>query len=76
MLKMDQIHAIRWKYHREGLSQREIARQLGCSRNTVKKYINHLEPVYRRKKKHSSPVRDEAEKVVARIINEWEGKTT
>jgi transposase len=76
MLKMDPINAIRWKYHREGLSQREIARQIGCSRNTVRKYINQPEPEYRRKKKHSSPVKDEAEKLVETVITEWKGKET
>ena len=35
---MDQYKLIRKKAVEEGLSQREIARQLGISRNTVAKY--------------------------------------
>lgn len=73
---MDLVHAIRWKFYREGISQRDIAKQLGCSRNTVKKYLGQAEPAYRRKKKHASPVRDKAEVLIETIIKEWENKTT
>ena len=30
-----------WVLHRQGLSQRDIARKLGISRNTVKKYLEN-----------------------------------
>ena len=76
MLEMDLVHAIRWKFHKEGLSLREIAVQLGCSRNTVKKYISQAEPAYRRTKKHSAPIRDKAERRIAALIEKWENDTT
>lgn len=76
MLKMDLIQVIRWKYYQERLSQRQIAKEMGCSRNTVKKYIHQPEPEYRRKKKHAAPVREKAEKLVSTVLSEWQNKTT
>lgn len=76
MFEMDPVHAIRWKFYQEGISQREIARQLKCSRNTVKKYVEQTKPAYRRTKKHAAPVRDKAERLVETIIAEWQDNTT
>jgi len=39
VIEVDQYQFIRQAYAVEGLSQREIARRLGISRNTVKKYV-------------------------------------
>ena len=36
---MDRVYVIRHKWHQEGLSIRQIARDLGVSRNTVRKYL-------------------------------------
>jgi DNA-binding NarL/FixJ family response regulator len=38
MLRMDQVHVIRHKVLCEGASIRQVARELGLSRNTVSKY--------------------------------------
>jgi len=76
MLKMDLIHVIRHKYYQEGLSQRQIARDVGCSRNTVKKYLDQAEPKYQRKKGRSAPIRSKAERKIHQILEEWESKTT
>lgn len=76
MLEMDPVHAIRWKFYKEGVSQREIARQMGCSRNTVRKYLNQPEPEYRRTKEHAAPVRAKAERLIEKIAAEWEDGTT
>ena len=38
MIKVDQYQLIRELYVGEGLSQREIARRLGISRSTMRKY--------------------------------------
>lgn len=73
---MDRIHVIRHKYFQEGLSQRQIAREMGCSRNTVKKYLSQAEASYNRKKRRAAPIREIATSKILRILDEWENKTT
>lgn len=50
---MSLLSVIRRRHFREGMSQREIARRTGLSRNTVRKYLKDqtIEPVY---SKHST----------------------
>ena len=40
MLKVAEVHVVRHKVLVEGHSQREVARELGISRNTVARYLN------------------------------------
>ena len=42
---MDQVHVIRHKVLIEGISIRAVAREMGVSRNTVRKYLQESEPV-------------------------------
>ncbi len=44
MLRMDQVHVIRYKVLVEGQTQRSVAQELGVSRNTVAKYTRESEP--------------------------------
>lgn len=76
MLKVDRVHVIRHKYHQEGLSISQVARELRCSRNTVSKYLDDPEPKYRLTKGRPSPIRDEAERLIEEILQEWSGRTT
>ena len=48
MLRMDQVHVIRHKVLIEGQSIRRVAREMGLSRLTVRKYLESSEPVRRR----------------------------
>ncbi len=41
---MEQVHVIRHKVMVEGQSIRRVARELGVSRNTVRKYLGQSEP--------------------------------
>ena len=40
MLRMDQVHVIRHKVLIEGQSIRRVAREMGLSRRTVRKYLD------------------------------------
>jgi transposase len=75
MLRMAQVHVIRHKVLVEGLSIRQVARELGVSRNTVGKYLKQAKPAY-----HSAPrPKPVLERVAPRIdelLVEWAGRTT
>src|SRR2546422_7238144 len=44
MLRMDQVYVVRHKVLVEGLSVRQVARELRLSRNTVRRYVEGAEP--------------------------------
>jgi predicted transcriptional regulator len=76
MLRMDQVHVIRHKVLREGASVRQVARELGLSRNTVSKYLEQSVPVrhaYRRRKR---PVWARVQSRLEELVAEWEPRTT
>ncbi len=57
MLNVAEQYRIRQAYYIEKKSQREIAAELGCSRNTVKKAIEHEQPfAYQRQQPANAPV--------------------
>lgn len=53
---MDQVHVIRHKVLVEGRSQRQVAKELGLSRLTVKKYLTEAVPVRRETQPRARPV--------------------
>ncbi len=58
MLKVDQVHVLRHKVLVEGRSQRQVAKELGISRLTVKKYLTEAIPIRRETKSRARPVWD------------------
>ena len=62
---MDQVYVVRHKVLVEGKSHRETARELGISRNTVKRYVDGAEPGARKPAERERPV---LEKVRPRIV--------
>ncbi|SHH32760.1 Homeodomain-like domain-containing protein [Thermosyntropha lipolytica DSM 11003] len=52
---MDQYHLIRHLYLVEGMSQRAIAKQLGISRNTVRRYCKGEQVPWERKPVKRAP---------------------
>ena len=67
MIEMDQYELIRTAYFRYKKSIRQIAKEYGHHRKTIRKAINGLEPRYRRKKTVSSSVMGP----VAAIVDQW-----
>ena len=77
MLGMDRIYVIRHKWHHEGLSIRRIARDLGVSRNTVRKYVDaEGEPQRREAGKRPQPVLAKVRERIDEIVREWGQRTT
>jgi transposase len=64
MLRVDQVHVVRHKVLVEGRGIRTVAREMGISRNTVRRYLAVSEPVRVEKGPRGQPVKD---KVVPRI---------
>jgi len=68
MLTVDDYELIRRKHLVDDLSQREIARELGCARNTVAKAIKHpIPPGYQLSQPRAKPKLD----AVRPIIDAW-----
>ncbi len=55
---MDQVYVVRHKVLVEGLSARKVARELGISRNAVKRYVEGAEPGARGPVARASPALD------------------
>ena len=77
MLGMGRVHVIRHKRENEGLPIREIARDLGVSRNTLRKYLDgDGEPHRREAGKHPQPVLDAVRVRIDELLREWGQRTT
>src|SRR2546428_58289 len=58
MLRMDQAYVIRHKVLVEKISVRRVARELGVSRNTVRRYVEGARPGLRATVERPSPVKE------------------
>jgi transposase len=59
MLRMDQVHVVRHKVRVEKLPIRRVAKDLGISRNTVRRYLKDETPIGQRQATvRATPVRD------------------
>ena len=75
MLKVDQVHVVRHKVLVEGRSRRQVARELGLSRLTVRKYVEGAIPV-RKETARRRPVWDAVGARVQAVLVEsaqWTG---
>lgn len=55
---MDQIHVVRHKVLVEGMSIRQVAKEMGIARNTARRYLVDTPPVERRPTERKHPVTD------------------
>jgi transposase len=76
MLKVDQVHVLRHKVLVEGRSQRQVAKELGISRLTVKKYLTEAVPIRRETTPRARPVWDKVGVRLEALLTEsaeWTG---
>jgi transposase len=76
MLKVDQVHVIRHKVLVEGRSQRQVAKEFGISRVTVRKYVGEAVPIRKESALRPRPVWDKVSARVEALLAEsarWTG---
>ena len=73
---MAQVHVIRDKVLREGINQRRVAREMGISRNTVKKYMEVSEPKRVVMQPRRRPALERVERRLGELVSEWSERTT
>lgn len=76
MLRVDQVHVVRHKVLVEGRSQRQVAKELGIARDTVRKYLTESIPIRKEKAPRPRPVWDAVRERVETLLTEsgqWTG---
>ena len=73
---MSQVHVIRHKVFVEGQSIRSTAREMGVSRNTVRKYLKESEPVRREPESRVRPVLERVAPRIDELLDAWSALTT
>lgn len=73
---MDQVHVIRHKVLVEGRSARQVAKELGISRRTVRKYLTEAVPIRKEAQPRPRPVWERVRERVEQLLTEsarWTG---
>jgi len=73
---MDQVHVVRHKVLVDGRSQRQVARELGLSRVTVRKYVEQAIPARQETAPRARPVWDKVGERIGALLaasKEWTG---
>ena len=76
MLRVDHVHVVRHKVLVEGRSQRQVARELGIARETVRKYLTESIPVRKETQPRARPVWDTVRRRVEQVLTvsaQWTG---
>ena len=75
MLGVQDIYALRHKVFVEGKSQRQVAREMGLARDTVRRYLATPLPEPR-KRKRPRPVLEQLRPRLEQLLEEWSERTT
>ena len=73
---MQDVHVLRHQVLVEGPSQRQVACELGISRNTVRLYLEVPEPVRRESGPRRRQVFDAVQPRLDELLSEWSERTT
>src|ERR1700679_3958636 len=76
MVRMDQVHVVRHKVLVEGRSARQVAREMGVSRNTVQRYLSQAAPTRVERLPRGRPVWQKAKARLEALLAEspqWTG---
>ena len=76
MLRVDQVHVVRHKVLVEGRSQRQVAKELGIARDTVRKYLTEAIPIRKETAPRPRPVWEAVRERVETLLAEsgqWTG---
>lgn len=76
MLKVEEVHVIRHKLLVEKQSLRQVSRDTGISRNTLKKYLEITSPARTEKNPRSRPVQSIIAPRIDALLEEWGPRTT
>ncbi len=73
---MQDVHVLRHQVLVEGRCRRRVARELGISRNTVRRSLEAPEPVRRERGTRRRPVFDAVQPRLDELLSEWSERTT
>ena len=75
MLRMDEVHVIRHKCLIEGGSIRQISREMGVDRKTVRKYLKEPEPRRVERQRRARPVLEVVGPRIDELLEEWKPRS-
>ena len=76
MLRMNQVIVIRHKVMNEERSIRSVVKEIGVSRNTVRKYLQVSEPVREEKNLRKRPMLEKVGDRMNESLEEWKSRST
>jgi lambda repressor-like predicted transcriptional regulator len=78
MIEVQIVHWLRVEHEVKGKSIRQLGREAGLSRNTVRKYLRaeDPQPAYRQQRARARPALDKAVARIDELLTEWAGRST